>query len=140
MISEEFFCLCNIAFIGFHYFIFSFPLFSVLNCLLSCREDANDPYFWSRICVNNMAKLSREATTFRRVMESLFSQFDNTNSWPSQNGLALCVLLDMQILMESSGAPFASCHRQLKIDLSRHTTASFINYSYNCHLQGKTSI
>ncbi|TVU33475.1 hypothetical protein EJB05_25295, partial [Eragrostis curvula] len=65
-------------------------------------EDAKDPYFWSRICVHNMAKLSREATTFRRVMESLFSHFDNTNSWSSQNGLALCVLLDMQILMENS--------------------------------------
>ncbi|GJN18979.1 hypothetical protein PR202_gb06203 [Eleusine coracana subsp. coracana] len=66
-------------------------------------KDAKDPYFWSRICVHNMAKLSREATTFRRVMDSLLSHFDNNNSWSSQNGLALCVLLDMQILMENSG-------------------------------------
>ncbi|KAG2655962.1 hypothetical protein PVAP13_1KG045300 [Panicum virgatum] len=66
-------------------------------------EDAKDPYFWSRICVHNMATLSREATTFRRVMDSLFRHFDNTNSWSSKNGLALCVLLDMQMFMENSG-------------------------------------
>ncbi|XP_035814663.1 protein SEMI-ROLLED LEAF 2 isoform X5 [Zea mays] len=66
-------------------------------------DDAKDPYFWSRVCVHNMAKLSREATTFRRVMESLFCHFDNTNSWSSKNGLALCVLLDMQMFMEKSG-------------------------------------
>ncbi|KAG2655957.1 hypothetical protein PVAP13_1KG045300 [Panicum virgatum] len=65
--------------------------------------DAKDPYFWSRICVHNMATLSREATTFRRVMDSLFRHFDNTNSWSSKNGLALCVLLDMQMFMENSG-------------------------------------
>jgi hypothetical protein len=65
-----------------------------------------DPNFWSRICVHNMAKLSREATTFRRVLESLFRHFDNNNSWSSLNTLALSVLLDMQMLMENSGAPF----------------------------------
>ncbi|NP_001145043.1 uncharacterized protein LOC100278227 [Zea mays] len=32
------------------------------------EEDARDPKFWSRICVHNMAKLSREATTFRRIL------------------------------------------------------------------------
>ncbi|PAN03982.1 hypothetical protein PAHAL_1G032700 [Panicum hallii] len=66
-------------------------------------EDAKGPYFWSRICVHNMATLSREATTFRRVMDSLFRHFDYTNSWSSKNGLALCVLLDMQMFMENSG-------------------------------------
>ncbi|KAK1614809.1 hypothetical protein QYE76_020326 [Lolium multiflorum] len=66
-------------------------------------KDAKDPNFWSRICVHNMAKLSREATTFRRVLESLFRHFDNNNSWSSLNTLALSVLLDMQMLMENSG-------------------------------------
>ncbi|RLN07872.1 uncharacterized protein C2845_PM11G14300 [Panicum miliaceum] len=66
-------------------------------------EDAKNPYFWSRICLHNMATLSREATTFRRIMDSLFRHFDNTNSWSSKNGLALCVLLDMQMFMENSG-------------------------------------
>ncbi|XP_062229738.1 protein SEMI-ROLLED LEAF 2-like isoform X2 [Phragmites australis] len=66
-------------------------------------EDAKDPKFWSRVSVHNMAKLSREATTFRRILESLFRYFGNNSSWSSQNGLALCVLLDMQFLVESSG-------------------------------------
>ncbi|CAD6338441.1 unnamed protein product [Miscanthus lutarioriparius] len=66
-------------------------------------EDARDPKFWSRICVHNMAKLSREATTFRRILECLFRYFGNNSSWLSENGLALCVLLDMQLLVESSG-------------------------------------
>ncbi|CAN6176891.1 unnamed protein product [Urochloa humidicola] len=66
-------------------------------------EEARDPKFWSRICVHNMAKLSREATTFRRILECLFRYFGNNSSWLSENGLALCVLLDMQLLVESSG-------------------------------------
>ncbi|CAO2044524.1 unnamed protein product [Urochloa humidicola] len=66
-------------------------------------EDAKNPCFCSRICVHNIATLSREATTFRRVMDSLFRHFDHTNSWSSKNGLALCVLLDMQMFMENSG-------------------------------------
>lgn len=66
-------------------------------------EDTKNPHFWSRICVHNMARLSREATTFRRVLESLFRHFDNNNSWSSQSTLALSVLLDMQMLMEYSG-------------------------------------
>ncbi|KAL6603536.1 hypothetical protein ACP70R_043897 [Stipagrostis hirtigluma subsp. patula] len=66
-------------------------------------EDAKDPKLWSRICVHNMARLSREATTFRRILESLFRYFGNNSSWSSENGLALCVLLDMQLLVESSG-------------------------------------
>jgi len=67
------------------------------------EEDARDPKFWSRICVHNMARLSREATTFRRILECLFRYFGNNNSWLSENGLALCVLLDMQLLVESTG-------------------------------------
>ncbi|KAL5199215.1 hypothetical protein ABZP36_020418 [Zizania latifolia] len=66
-------------------------------------EDAKDPKFWARICVHNMARLSREATTFRRILESLFRYFGNNNSWSPENGLSLCVLLDMQLLVESSG-------------------------------------
>lgn len=66
-------------------------------------DDAKSPLFWSKVCVHNMAKLAKEATTVRRVLESLFRFFDSDNSWSRQNGLALCVLLDMQLLMEKSG-------------------------------------
>ncbi|KAJ6847488.1 uncharacterized protein M6B38_277005 [Iris pallida] len=66
-------------------------------------EDSNSPYFWSRICVHNMAKLARETTTVRRVLESLFRYCDDGNLWSPKNGLALSVLLDMQTVMEKSG-------------------------------------
>lgn len=66
-------------------------------------EYAKDPKFWSRICVHNMAKLSKEATTFRRILESLFRCFGNSSSWSPDNGLALCILLDMQLLVENTG-------------------------------------
>ncbi|KAG9145043.1 hypothetical protein Leryth_018334 [Lithospermum erythrorhizon] len=66
-------------------------------------DDACNPKFWSRVCLHNMAKLAKEATTVRRVLESLFRYFDNGNLWAPQHGLALTVLLDMQFIMEKSG-------------------------------------
>ncbi|XP_008784320.2 protein SEMI-ROLLED LEAF 2-like isoform X1 [Phoenix dactylifera] len=66
-------------------------------------EEDKSPSFWSRVCVHNMAKLAKEATTVRRVLESLFRYFDNCNLWSPRSRLALCVLLDMQIVMENSG-------------------------------------
>ncbi|KAK7263888.1 hypothetical protein RJT34_31487 [Clitoria ternatea] len=66
-------------------------------------EDASNPGFWSRVCIQNMAKLAKEGTTVRRVLESLFRYFDNANLWSPEHGLALSVLLDMQTLIENSG-------------------------------------
>lgn len=67
------------------------------------REDAKNPDFWSRVCLYNMAKLAKEATTLRRVLESLFRHLDNGNLWSPQHGIALPVLLEIQMLMEKSG-------------------------------------
>ncbi|KAH9301851.1 hypothetical protein KI387_013434, partial [Taxus chinensis] len=69
----------------------------------STREEAEDPKVWSKICLQNMAKLAKEATTVRRVLEPIFRFFDNGKHWSPQNGLAVCVLYDMQHLMEKSG-------------------------------------
>ncbi|XP_077209775.1 protein SEMI-ROLLED LEAF 2-like [Tasmannia lanceolata] len=66
-------------------------------------EDGKNPNFWARVCVHNMAKLAKEATTVRRVLESLFRYFDDGKLWSPQHGLALSVLLDMQTLMDKSG-------------------------------------
>nr|GMD29740.1 protein EFR3 homolog B-like isoform X1 [Ipomoea batatas]GME08605.1 protein EFR3 homolog B-like isoform X1 [Ipomoea batatas] len=66
-------------------------------------EDAMKPQFWSKVCLHNMAKLAKEATTVRRVLESLFRYFDSSNLWSPQHGVALTVLLDMQCIMENSG-------------------------------------
>ncbi|VFQ91258.1 unnamed protein product [Cuscuta campestris] len=66
-------------------------------------EDSMKPQFWSKVCLHNMAKLAKEATTVRRVLESLFRYFDNSNLWSPQKGVALTVLLDMQCIMENCG-------------------------------------
>ncbi|KAI9116280.1 hypothetical protein K1719_012447 [Acacia pycnantha] len=66
-------------------------------------EVAVNPGFWSRVCLQNMAKLAKEATTVRRVLESLFRYFDNANLWSPQHGLALPVLLEMQLIIENLG-------------------------------------
>lgn len=66
-------------------------------------DDAKKPEFWSRVCLHNMAKLAKEATTVRRVLESLFRVFDNDDLWSPEHGLALSVLQDMQLLIERSG-------------------------------------
>ncbi|KAK3011819.1 hypothetical protein RJ639_010626 [Escallonia herrerae] len=66
-------------------------------------EDAQNPCFWSRVCLHNMASLAKEASTMRRVLESLFRYFDNGNLWPTAHRLAFPVLKDMQFLMDDSG-------------------------------------
>ena len=43
-----------------------------------------------------MAKLAKEATTVRRVLEPMFRIFDSGKHWSPQHGLALCILYDMQ--------------------------------------------
>ncbi|XP_051138903.1 protein SEMI-ROLLED LEAF 2-like [Andrographis paniculata] len=63
-------------------------------------QELENPCFWSRVCLHNMAKLGKEATTMRRVLESLFRYFDTENLW---NGIALPVLRDMQLLMDDTG-------------------------------------
>ncbi|XP_077226830.1 ARM repeat superfamily protein [Tasmannia lanceolata] len=64
---------------------------------------SKSPIYWSRICLNNMATLAKEATTVRRVLEPLFRNFDTRNHWSPQKGLARSILADMQLLMEKSG-------------------------------------
>ncbi|OMO69754.1 Armadillo-type [Corchorus capsularis] len=71
--------------------------------VLVSAEEAENPKFWSRVCLHNMAKLAKEVTTVRRVLESLFRFFDNEELWSSQHGVALSVLQEMQSLIENSG-------------------------------------
>ncbi|CAL1371684.1 unnamed protein product [Linum trigynum] len=66
-------------------------------------EESQAPSFWSRVCLRNMAQLAKEATTMRRVLESLFRYFDSGDLWAPDDGLALSVLLDMQSIIENSG-------------------------------------
>ncbi|CAN8317887.1 unnamed protein product [Cochlearia groenlandica] len=66
-------------------------------------EDSLDPSFWSKVCLHNMAKLGEEATTMRRILESLFRYFDEGYLWSTENSIAILVLRDLQFLMEISG-------------------------------------
>ncbi|KAE8723334.1 protein OBERON 4-like [Hibiscus syriacus] len=66
-------------------------------------EEVENPRFWSRVCLHNMAKLAKEATTVRRVLESLFRFFDNEELWSIQDGVALSVLKVMQLIIEKCG-------------------------------------
>lgn len=50
-----------------------------------------------------MGYLAKEATTVRRVLESLFRFFDNEELWSIQHGVALSVLQDMQLIIEKCG-------------------------------------
>ncbi|CAO2831730.1 unnamed protein product [Amaranthus hypochondriacus] len=67
------------------------------------EEVAQNPGFWSRVCLYNMAKLGKEATTTRRVFEALFRYFDNGSLWSPKYGVACPVLKDMQAVMETFG-------------------------------------
>lgn len=100
-------CQCNTSSLKFSQYTLVFCeylfLINKLLCFSLCREDAKNPCFWSRVCLHNMMLLAKEATTKRRILESLFLYFDNENLWSLEDGLAFPVLKDMQFLAESSG-------------------------------------
>ncbi|XP_020223321.1 protein EFR3 homolog A isoform X1 [Cajanus cajan] len=66
-------------------------------------DTAKDPAYWSKVCLYNMAKLAKEASTVRRVLEPLFHNFDIDNHWSSEKGVASCVLIYLQSLLAESG-------------------------------------
>ncbi|OIW03746.1 hypothetical protein TanjilG_30022 [Lupinus angustifolius] len=66
-------------------------------------DTAKDPAYWSKVCLYNMAKLAKEATTVRRVLEPLFHNFDTENHWSSEKGVACGVLFYLQSLLAESG-------------------------------------
>ncbi|XP_042379653.1 protein SEMI-ROLLED LEAF 2-like isoform X2 [Zingiber officinale] len=61
------------------------------------------PAHWSKVCLQNMAKLAEEATTVRRVLEPLFRKLDSGKHWSPVKGIACSVLSELQLLMENSG-------------------------------------
>lgn len=75
-------------------------------CPLILREAAKNPSYWSMICLVNMTRLAKEATTVRRVLEPLFHCFDTENYWSPGRGHAFVVLAYMQYLLEESGYYF----------------------------------
>ncbi|XP_030937775.1 uncharacterized protein LOC115963033 isoform X1 [Quercus lobata] len=66
-------------------------------------DASQSPAYWSRVCLRNMARLAKEATTVRRVLEPLFHSFDAENHWSPEKGIASSVLMYLQSLLEESG-------------------------------------
>lgn len=70
--------------------------------LIATVDTSKSPSYWSRVCLQNMAKLAKEATTMRRVFEPLFRNFDNGSFWSPEKEIAYAILSEMQVLMEKS--------------------------------------
>lgn len=66
-------------------------------------DTSKSPSYWSKVCLNNIARLAKEATTVRRVLEPLFHHFDVENHWSSDTEVACSVILYLQSLLEESG-------------------------------------
>lgn len=67
------------------------------------KDVSKNPSYWSRVCLSNMARFAKEATTVRRLFEPLFHHFDTENQWSLVKGLACSVLSFMQSLLDESG-------------------------------------
>ena len=96
------------------YFTISLAAFNALVCI-SCsnvilcfiwffnRDTSKSPFYWSRVILRNIARLAKEATTIRRVLEPLFHNFDAENHWSQEKGVAFSILMYLQLLMEETG-------------------------------------
>ncbi|KAK4254857.1 hypothetical protein QN277_007939 [Acacia crassicarpa] len=69
----------------------------------SMLDTTKDPTYWSKVCLCNMAKLTKEVTTVRHVLEPLFYNFDAENYWSPEKGVAFYVLSCLQSLLAESG-------------------------------------
>ncbi|URD74559.1 hypothetical protein MUK42_09585 [Musa troglodytarum] len=66
-------------------------------------DSTKSPAYWSKVCLQNMAKPAKEATTVRRVLEPLFRKLDSGKYWSPEKGIACSVLSEIQLLMENTG-------------------------------------
>lgn len=95
----------------------SIPNLSTISESDSTVDTSKSPSYWSRVCLCNMARLSKEATTVRRILEPLFHTFDAENYWCPEKGVACSVLQYLQSLLEESdvSTPGESSHLLLSI-------------------------
>ncbi|CAA7026470.1 unnamed protein product [Microthlaspi erraticum] len=85
----------------------SFKPNPVTDYKLENMDISKSPSYWSMVCLCNIAKLAKETTTVRRVLEPLLTAFDTGNYWSPQKGVASSVLLFLQSRLEESGE---NCH------------------------------
>ncbi|KAH0461611.1 hypothetical protein IEQ34_009186 [Dendrobium chrysotoxum] len=80
----------------------SFHLNNKAECA-ALMDVSRSPSYWSRVCLQNMFNIAKEATTVRRILEPLLCIFDEGNYWSADKGIAISVLSLVQELMEKSG-------------------------------------
>ncbi|KAL0697355.1 hypothetical protein Bca4012_053477 [Brassica carinata] len=85
----------------------SFKPNPVTDYNLENMDISKSPSYWSMICLCNIAKLAKETTTVRRVLEPLLNAFDSGDYWSPQKSVASSVLLFLQCRLEESGE---NCH------------------------------
>nr|VDD59448.1 unnamed protein product [Brassica oleracea] len=85
----------------------SFKHNPVTDFKLENMDISKSPSYWSMVCLCNIAKLAKETTTVRRVLEPLLNAFDSGNYWSPDKGVASSVLLFLQSRLEESGE---NCH------------------------------
>ncbi|KAL1202154.1 Protein SEMI-ROLLED LEAF 2 [Cardamine amara subsp. amara] len=85
----------------------SFKPNPVTDYKLENMDISKSPSYWSMVCLCNIAKLAKETTTVRRVLEPLMTAFDSGDYWSPQKGVASSVLLFLQSRLEESGE---NCH------------------------------
>ncbi|XP_010485557.1 PREDICTED: uncharacterized protein LOC109124630 [Camelina sativa] len=85
----------------------SFKPNPVTDYKLENMDISKSPSYWSMVCLCNIAKLAKETTTVRRVLEPLLTAFDSGDYWNPQKGVASSVLLFLQSRLEESGE---NCH------------------------------
>ncbi|KAH1047138.1 hypothetical protein J1N35_037922 [Gossypium stocksii] len=66
-------------------------------------DTSKSPSYWARVILSNIARLAKEATTIRRVLEPLFHNFDAENHWSKEKGVAFSLLMYLQLLIEETG-------------------------------------
>ncbi|XP_009111017.1 protein SEMI-ROLLED LEAF 2 isoform X3 [Brassica rapa] len=71
-------------------------------------ENSKSASYWSMVCLCNIAKLAKETTTVRRVLEPLLNAFDSGDYWSPQKSVASSVLLFLQSRLEESAG--GNCH------------------------------
>ncbi|KAK8984392.1 hypothetical protein V6N11_029707 [Hibiscus sabdariffa] len=66
-------------------------------------DTSKSPSYWSKVILRNIARMAKEATTIRRVLEPLLKNFDAEDHWSQEKGVAFSVLMYLQLIMEETG-------------------------------------
>ncbi|KAL4297081.1 hypothetical protein GQ457_12G002630 [Hibiscus cannabinus] len=66
-------------------------------------DTSKSPSYWSKVILRNIARMAKEATTIRRVLQPLLKKFDAEDHWSQEKGVAFSVLMYLQLIMEETG-------------------------------------